>query len=73
LEKQVVILYATNNGYLDDVAVDKVSEWERNFYEFMEGQGREVMKAIRESKELTEDTEAKLKEAITNFKQTILV
>lgn len=70
LEKQVVILYATNNGYLDDVAVDKVSEWEREFLEFMEGQGREVMKAIREAKELTEDTEAKLKEAITNFKQT---
>lgn len=71
LEKQVVILYATNNGYLDDVAVDKVGEWEGKFYEFMEGQGREVMKAIRESKEMNEETEAKLKEAITNFKQTI--
>jgi F0F1-type ATP synthase alpha subunit len=36
----------------------------------METQGREVLKAIRESKELNEETEKQLKEAISNFKQS---
>jgi F-type H+-transporting ATPase subunit alpha len=70
MEQQVVILYAINNGYLDDVPVEKVGEWEAGLHEYMETQGREVLKAIRETKELGEEAEAKLKEAIVNFKQS---
>jgi F-type H+-transporting ATPase subunit alpha len=70
LEHQVAILYATNNGYLDDVPVEQVGEWEAKFHDYMETQGREVLKAIRESKELNEETEKQLKEAISNFKQS---
>lgn len=70
MEQQVVILYAINNGYLDDVPVEKVGEWEAGLHEYMETQGREVLKAIRETKELGEETEAKLKDAISNFKQS---
>jgi F-type H+-transporting ATPase subunit alpha len=70
MEHQVAILYATNNGYLDDVPVEQVGEWEAKFHDYMETQGREVLKAIRESKELNEETEKQLKEAISNFKQS---
>lgn len=68
LEHQVTILYAANNGYLDDVPVEQVSEFERALREYMETQGREVIKTIRETKQLDEETEAKLKEVIDSFK-----
>lgn len=68
MEQQVAILYAANGGYLDDVPVEKVGEWQTKFHEYMATQGREVLKTIRETKQLDEDAEAKLKEAIENFK-----
>lgn len=70
MENQVCILYAANNGYLNDIAVEKIQDFEAKFHEYMKTQGREVLKAIAETKELSEDTESKLKEAIENFKQT---
>lgn len=69
MEKQVVALYAVNNGYLDDITVEKVGEFEAALYEFMETQGKETLAAIAEQKELTEDIESKLKTLLENFKQ----
>jgi F-type H+-transporting ATPase subunit alpha len=69
MEKQVVILYAVNNGYMNDVEVEKVGKFEKDFYEFMESQGKDVLATIRDTKELAEDTEAKLKASIEAFKQ----
>jgi F-type H+-transporting ATPase subunit alpha len=69
LQHQVATLYAANNGYLDDVPVEKISEWEQKFREYMDTQGREVLKEIAKKKEITEEVEAKLKEAIENFRQ----
>jgi len=68
MEHQVAILYAVNNGYLDDVAVEKVADFETKFHEFMNTQGREVLKTIGDSKELNQATEDKLKQAINQFK-----
>ncbi len=69
MEKQAVILYAVNNEYLNDVPVEKVGEFEKDFYDFMDAQGKEVMTAIRDIKEISEDTEKKLKASIEAFKQ----
>jgi F-type H+-transporting ATPase subunit alpha len=70
LENQVTILYAVNNGYMNDIPVEKVQDFETKFHEFMASQGRAVLKAIAETKELSEDTEAQLKTLITQFKNT---
>ncbi len=70
MEKQAIILYAVNNNYLNDIPVEKVGEFEKAFYEYMEVQGKEVLDTIRSTKEIAEDTEAKLKTAIDQFKQT---
>ena len=40
VEKQVVIIYAVTNGYLDDVAVQHIRQWERDFLEFLESSAR---------------------------------
>jgi len=73
LEKEVSILYAAVNGYLDDVPVDKVSRWEAEFHSFMETHHPEALKAIATDKEIKPETEEKLKKAIKQFKQTVTV
>jgi F-type H+-transporting ATPase subunit alpha len=70
LEKQVMILYAVTNGYLDNTTVDKISPWEDAFHRFMEANHPEVGKAIAAEKGLSDKTEEALKNAITQFMQT---
>ena len=71
LERQVMILYAVTNGYLDDVPVNSVSSAEDDFHRFMETSHPEIGKAIASEKALSEDTEEALKKAIAEFKQTV--
>lgn len=71
LEKQVTILYAVNNGYLNSIPVEKMAETESKFHQYMEVNAKDVLKAIREKKELADDVEAKLKTAIEQFVQTV--
>src|SRR5687767_15796214 len=51
---------AVNNGYLNDIAVEKVSEFESKFYEYMAAQGKDVLKAIRDTKERSEEHTSEL-------------
>jgi F-type H+-transporting ATPase subunit alpha len=69
LDKQITILYAAINGYLDDVPVDKVISFEVNFHRFMEANHPEIGKTINKDKEISEKTEEALKKAIAEFKQ----
>jgi len=69
IAKQVTILYAVINGYLDDVPVDRVTLFENRFLEFMETRHTEIYKAIAESKQLSDEVENALKEAIAEFKE----
>ncbi len=69
LEKQVTILYAAINGYLDDVPLDKIAAFETGFHRFMETTHLEVGGAVAKTKELSAETEAALKAAIIEFKQ----
>ncbi len=67
--KQVMILYAAINGYLDDIAVDKVATFEINFHRFMEANHPEIGEKIAQEKEISAETEDALKAAILEFKQ----
>lgn len=69
LEKEVTILYAVINGYLDDVPLDKVAIFEDAFHKFMETNHPEIGKDIVTTKDLTAETEEALKAAIADFKQ----
>ena len=71
LEKQVTILYAINNGYFNEIPVEQIAATEAKFHEFMEVQGKDVLNDIKTNKDISESTEAKLKEAIGNFLQMI--
>jgi F-type H+-transporting ATPase subunit alpha len=69
LDKEVTILYAVTNGYLDDVPVDKVAAFEQSFHTFMETNHPEIAKNINKDKIIKPETEEILKKAISEFKQ----
>jgi F-type H+-transporting ATPase subunit alpha len=69
LEKQVLILYVVINGYIDDIALDKITTFETNFHRFMETTRPEIGKAIESEKDISAETEEALKAAILEFKQ----
>ena len=67
VEKQVCILYAVTNGYLKDIAVEDIPEYESGLYARMDAQHRDVLETIVASGDLSKETEAKLKAALENY------
>lgn len=67
-ENQVVIIYAGTKGYLDDVAVSKIGEFEAALYPFIEAKYPEIFEQIRTKKALDKDLEEKLTKALSEFK-----
>lgn len=68
LGKQVMILYAVTNGYLDDVPVDKIIACEGDFHRFMETNHPELEQKINDDKEIKTESEEALKSAMEEFK-----
>ncbi len=60
VEKQVLLIYAGNRGYLDDFEVSQIKEYEEELYEYFEKEHQDLLKEIAEKKEI----DAKLDEAI---------
>ncbi|MEE9365936.1 MAG: F0F1 ATP synthase subunit alpha, partial [Dehalococcoidales bacterium] len=69
LERQIMILYTAVNGYLDDIAVDKVSLFETKFYQFMDEKHPEIVKSLAQDKKIGSETEKALIKAIKEFKE----
>ena len=68
IEKQVIIIYAANQGYLDDIPIARVSDFEKEFQRFMADKYPDVSVKIRTTSKLDESTEELLKKAIIEFK-----
>jgi len=69
MDKQVMILYAAINGYLDDIAVDQLAAFEDDFHRFMETSHPEIGGAISRDKDISSETEEAFKTAIAEFIQ----
>jgi F-type H+/Na+-transporting ATPase subunit alpha len=69
VEQQVMIIYAVTNGFLDDVPVPEIREWERGFHEYMAAQYPQVGERIRSEKALSKELEADLKRGVEAYKQ----
>ncbi|WP_159991730.1 F0F1 ATP synthase subunit alpha [Pelistega ratti] len=65
-----VVLYAVNNGYLDDVEVSNILAFEKAFKDDIKHNHADLADRIESTKELSKDDEAKLKEILVNFKKT---
>ncbi|MDY6084101.1 MAG: F0F1 ATP synthase subunit alpha [Dialister sp.] len=69
VEDQVQAIYVAVKGYLDDVEVDQVVDFERQILAFLHSTHPEIGEDIKKSKKLTEETEELLKKAIAEFKE----
>ncbi len=68
VEKQVAIIFAVNNGNLDDVEVNGVRKWEEDFHSFLDARHGEMLQRIRAEKKLSDEIESEMKKAIEEFK-----
>ncbi len=69
VEKQVMIIFAGVNGYLSDIAVEKVRDFEGKFHKFMAEKYPAVGETIREKKKIDDDLAHRLTHAIEEFKK----
>jgi F-type H+-transporting ATPase subunit alpha len=70
VEEQVASIYAGTQGFLDSVDVKDVVRYEAAMLSFLRNEKADVLKAIRDSKQLDDDTAKKLKDALTDFGKT---
>ncbi|MFI6791130.1 F0F1 ATP synthase subunit alpha [Nonomuraea sp. NPDC050383] len=69
VEKQVVSVWSGTTGELDEVPAEDVRRFEAEFLDYLQSSRKGVFDAIRETKELSDDTVTALKDAITEFKK----
>ena len=69
LGQQVTILFALNNGHLDDVDVSKISDFENAFHEYISSNHQDLLDEIQKKKDLTKEITESLESAISKFKK----
>jgi F-type H+/Na+-transporting ATPase subunit alpha len=72
VEKQVLIIWAGTNGYLDDLAVDQCRPFEAELYRFVDNAHPGLLAAIREKKQIDDTIKAQLKSVIEEAKSRFL-
>ncbi|MDO8658999.1 MAG: F0F1 ATP synthase subunit alpha, partial [Candidatus Parcubacteria bacterium] len=71
-EHQVVVFYALTKGFMDDVAVEKIKEFEQGLIEYTERNAKIFYKEVMEKKMWTDKGEEVLKKVIGEFKSSFL-
>jgi F-type H+-transporting ATPase subunit alpha len=67
-EREVMILFAGANGYLDEWPVETVREYERQMLEFMDSKHRDLLDEIKQKNEISGELDPKLRKALDEFK-----
>ncbi len=67
MEEQVAVIYAGVNGYLDPLPLNRVRAFEDGLLSLLRGKHADILESIRASKDLSSDTEAKLKDVVQSF------
>jgi F-type H+-transporting ATPase subunit alpha len=67
--EMAVTLFAVNNGYFDDIPVPKALAAERSMRDHMKTKFKDLVDRIESTKDLSKDDEAKLHDAIKDFKK----
>jgi len=70
MEEQVAVLFAAIEGYLDAVPLEKVRAFEKKLVQYLKDHNAKVLKTIRETRDLADDTKADLKKAVEAFAGT---
>jgi F-type H+-transporting ATPase subunit alpha len=70
VEVQAAILWSVQNGLMDDVAVEKIKDFQAKLTDYLTSRKQDLMTRIAKEKALSDALTADLKAAITEFKQT---
>ena len=70
MEKEVLIIFAGNEGYFDKLEVSQVKQFERDLYTFVEARHRDLLDEIRTRREIPDDLRKRLLETLASFAQT---
>jgi len=65
-----VSLYASNEGFMDDVDVPKILAFESSLHQYLKQKHADILNTIETTKDLSKETEAALKAAVTEFKKS---
>jgi F-type H+-transporting ATPase subunit alpha len=68
VEQEVMVVYAGTQGYLDDVPLNRIAQFQDEFLKFVDTRVSGLRQGLAEKKELTADLEGQLKQALTDFK-----
>ena len=68
IEKQVAIIFAATNGYVDEYDLRMLAEYEKQYLSHLEATHPEVLQELKEKKVISADLEAKMKEILDKFK-----
>jgi len=69
VEKQVLIIFAGTNAYLDDLPVEQCRQFEADLYKFVENSKPGLLPAIRDKKNLDDDLKGQIKATLEEFKK----
>src|SRR3954452_22199648 len=67
VEKQVVIVYAATNGFLDGVAVDQLRAYETGLFQFLDTRRSQLLTSLAEKKQIDDQIKADLTQALKEF------
>jgi len=67
VEKQVIIIYAGTNGYVDKYPVSALRRYEKELYKFLDEKHQDLLNELRTKKEITEEIKKKLDAALQEF------
>lgn len=70
MEKQVTIIYAGSNGFLDKLPVNTLADYEKELYSYVESNDPSIFSDLKEKKEFTAEIKEKLNKALTSFGET---
>jgi F-type H+-transporting ATPase subunit alpha len=71
VEQEVMVIYAGTQGHLDDVPLNRVQEFQTKFLAYVDNSAPALRSGLAEKKELTEDLEKQLKQALADFKAKV--
>jgi F-type H+-transporting ATPase subunit alpha len=67
IEEQVAIIYAGVNGFLDELPVDSILEFEKEFFQFMHTQYSDILAEIKEKKAISDELTGRMDKVIAGF------
>jgi len=73
VEEQVALIWVATNGFLDNIPVDRVRSWERQYMDYLRNSGSGILATIKEKRALDDDLTALMRKTADEFARTISV